>query len=245
MPADGEFLHAARALQQFVCARSDVPAGYALIALQIGRVLANVGSGPGLPLPSLAVVAANRRNPDSVRQGRRFERREGLANERVACSQSPSDPSPGASVRSVRWPAGNLVAGFKPRDPTTGKLAGLRVGEAFATPPPSVRSLPWKVPVDSPWRPAEPANPKTVIMRVQVDNMIRTQISVDRELYERAKSMARRQGISLAELCRRSLQETVSREPVNKPWMAYAGVLDGEPDDSDTVDEVVYGRSSP
>ena len=82
-------------------------------------------------------------------------------------------------------------------------------------------------------------------MSMHADNMIRTQISVDRELYERAKSMARRQGISLAELCRRSLRETLSREPVNKPWMAYAGILDGEADDSGTVDEVVYGRSSP
>ena len=75
--------------------------------------------------------------------------------------------------------------------------------------------------------------------------MVRTQISVDQELYSRAKSMARRQGISLAELCRRSLRETVSREPVDRPWMAYAGILDGEPDDSETVDDVVYGRDMP
>ena len=75
--------------------------------------------------------------------------------------------------------------------------------------------------------------------------MIRTQISVDRELYKRAKTMAKRHKISLAELCRRSLRETVSKEPVDKPWMAYAGVLDGEPEDSGTVDEVVYSRTSP
>ena len=68
--------------------------------------------------------------------------------------------------------------------------------------------------------------------------MIRTQISLDEELYSRAKSMARRQGISVAELCRRSLRETVSREPVDRPWMAYAGILDGEPDDSESVDAV-------
>lgn len=82
-------------------------------------------------------------------------------------------------------------------------------------------------------------------MIVWPDNMLRTQISVDRALYERAKSMARRQGISLAELCRRSLRETVSRELGDQPWMAYAGILDGEPDESGTVDEVVYGRSVP
>ena len=76
------------------------------------------------------------------------------------------------------------------------------------------------------------------------DNMIRTQISVDRELYERAKSVAKRQGISLAELCRISLRETASSEPMDKPWMAFTGILDGEPDDSKTVDEVVYRRSA-
>ena len=75
--------------------------------------------------------------------------------------------------------------------------------------------------------------------------MIRTQISVDRELYERARNLARRQGISLAELCRRSLHEAVSREPSDKPWMVYVGDLDGRPDDSSTVDEVVYGRDDP
>ena len=75
--------------------------------------------------------------------------------------------------------------------------------------------------------------------------MIRTQISVDQELYERAKDLAKRQGISLAELCRRSLQEAVSRQPSDKPWMAYVGDLDGHPDDSSTVDDVVYGRDAP
>ena len=75
--------------------------------------------------------------------------------------------------------------------------------------------------------------------------MIRTQISVDEELYERAKRLARRQGVSLAELCRQSLRETVSREPSDRPWMAYLGDLDGHPDDSSTVDEVVYRRDEP
>lgn len=76
--------------------------------------------------------------------------------------------------------------------------------------------------------------------------MIRTQISVDEELYERAKELAQRQGISLAELCRRGLREAISREPSDKPWMAYAGTIDdGHPDDSSTVDEVVYGRDEP
>lgn len=75
--------------------------------------------------------------------------------------------------------------------------------------------------------------------------MIRTQISVDEDLYQRAKELAVREGISLAELCRRSLQEAVSRTPSEKPWMAYAGTIAGNEDDSSTVDEVVYGRDAP
>jgi hypothetical protein len=75
--------------------------------------------------------------------------------------------------------------------------------------------------------------------------MIRTQISVDEELYARAKLVARRQGISLAELCRRSLEAAVAAEPTDQPWMAFAGQFDGQQDDSASVDEVVYGRETP
>jgi hypothetical protein len=75
--------------------------------------------------------------------------------------------------------------------------------------------------------------------------MIRTQISVDEQLYLRAKEVARRQRISLAELCRRSLEEVVAREPSDKPWMAYAGIHDGAADDSASIDGVLYGREKP
>jgi hypothetical protein len=75
--------------------------------------------------------------------------------------------------------------------------------------------------------------------------MIRTQISVDAETYQRAKEAARRRGISLAELVRRSLAESLSRERVDRPWMAFAGRLEGEPGDSESIDEVVYGRAEP
>ena len=75
--------------------------------------------------------------------------------------------------------------------------------------------------------------------------MIRTQISIDEKLYERAKRLAKQQGISLAELYRRSLEETLAREPSDKPWMAFAGIFDGDEEDSATVDEVIYGRESP
>lgn len=75
--------------------------------------------------------------------------------------------------------------------------------------------------------------------------MIRTQISFDEVLYDRAKRAARRQGISLAELCRRSIAEVVARDDSHHPWMKYVGALDGGPDDSASVDAVVYGRDAP
>jgi len=82
----------------------------------------------------------------------------------------------------------------------------------------------------------------SVITLCYPDNMIRTQISVDAKMYTRAKQVARQQGISVAELCRRALAETLARQPTAKPWMAYAGVLDGRPEDSASIDEVVYDR---
>jgi hypothetical protein len=75
--------------------------------------------------------------------------------------------------------------------------------------------------------------------------MIRTQISFDRELYRRAKEAARREGISLSELCRRGVAVLLARQPSKKPWMALAGKLEGEPKDSSTIDSVVYRRESP
>lgn len=84
-----------------------------------------------------------------------------------------------------------------------------------------------------------------VIMMSYHDNMVRTQISLDEELYRRAKQLARREGISFAELCRRGLQEVVGRAPSDKPWMASAGIFEGHAGDSASVDEVVYGRERP
>jgi hypothetical protein len=77
------------------------------------------------------------------------------------------------------------------------------------------------------------------------DNMIRTQISFDKALYDRARRAAKRQGVSLAELCRRSVAEAVGRDDAVQPWMKYVGVIEGNPNDSSTVDEVVYGRDAP
>ena len=75
--------------------------------------------------------------------------------------------------------------------------------------------------------------------------MIRTQISFDKELYARAKQAAKRRGVSLAELCRRSLAETIGRDSAAYPWMSYIGVVDGDANDSSSVDDVVYGRDAP
>lgn len=75
--------------------------------------------------------------------------------------------------------------------------------------------------------------------------MIRTQVSLDAEIYERAKALARQQGISFAELCRRSLSIALAGFPSERPWLAYMGAVEGDPDDSCTVDEVLYGRESP
>jgi molybdate-binding protein len=77
--------------------------------------------------------------------------------------------------------------------------------------------------------------------------MIRTQISFDSLLYQRAKRTAKRQGVSLAELCRRSVAEAVAREDADagRPWMRYVGTVEGAPEDSTTVDAVVHGRESP
>ncbi|MBL8200000.1 MAG: CopG family transcriptional regulator [Chromatiales bacterium] len=72
--------------------------------------------------------------------------------------------------------------------------------------------------------------------------MIRTQISLSEQEYEAAKREAERLGISLAELLRRSLRNLVppGDEP---PWMRFAGIVSsGNPDSSQQIDDVVYGR---
>jgi hypothetical protein len=75
--------------------------------------------------------------------------------------------------------------------------------------------------------------------------MVWAQISLDDELYLRAKEVARRKGISFVELCRRSLEEAVAREPSKKPWLVFAGMLEGHADDSAGIDRVVYDRDAP
>lgn len=72
--------------------------------------------------------------------------------------------------------------------------------------------------------------------------MIRTQISLMEEEYEAAKREAERLGISLAELLRRSLRAVLPVDS-SEPWMHYAGMVEsGDPQSSQRVDEIVYGR---
>jgi hypothetical protein len=72
------------------------------------------------------------------------------------------------------------------------------------------------------------------------DNMIRTQISLDEKEYRLAKKSAKQQGISVAEYVRRAIRQTLSSTDP-KPWMKYAGMVSGDPDSSQTIDDVVYG----
>lgn len=76
--------------------------------------------------------------------------------------------------------------------------------------------------------------------------MVRTQISLERDMYEEAREEARRRGISFAELVRRALARTLPRPDTEQPWMRFAGIVDDAgPDASLTVDSVVYGRERP
>ncbi len=72
--------------------------------------------------------------------------------------------------------------------------------------------------------------------------MIRTQVSLSPDEYQAAKAEAKRLGISLAELLRRSLRSIL---PVDEsaPWMRYAGMIEtGDPESSRRIDEIVYGE---
>jgi len=71
--------------------------------------------------------------------------------------------------------------------------------------------------------------------------MIRTQISLDEQEYALVKKEAAALGIPIAELVRRALRQAL---PVDgqAPWMRYAGfVASGDPNSSQSIDEIVYG----
>jgi|HubBroStandDraft_5_1064220.scaffolds.fasta_scaffold124210_2 hypothetical protein len=78
-------------------------------------------------------------------------------------------------------------------------------------------------------------------MKSAGDNVIRTQISLDKDEYDLAKMQAEAIGISLAEFIRRAVREHL---PVRGEgaWMKYAGfVTTGDPCSSQSIDELVYG----
>lgn len=73
------------------------------------------------------------------------------------------------------------------------------------------------------------------------DNMIRTQISLDKQDYALAKKEAKVLGIPVAEFVRRAIRRVLP--PTGQAaWMRYAGLVEtGNPRSSQTIDEVVYG----
>jgi hypothetical protein len=81
----------------------------------------------------------------------------------------------------------------------------------------------------------------TVIINLIRDNVIRTQISLDKQEYESAKRQAAALGISLAEFIRRAVREHLPAHGQD-PWMRYAGFVDsGDPRSSQSIDEIIYG----
>jgi hypothetical protein len=72
--------------------------------------------------------------------------------------------------------------------------------------------------------------------------MIRTQISLTEKEYAAAKREAKRLGISLAELLRRSLRDILPADE-SKPWMRFAGIVEsGDQNSSQNIDELIYGQ---
>ncbi len=74
--------------------------------------------------------------------------------------------------------------------------------------------------------------------------MIRTQISLSEREYKKAKETAKKQGISFAELLRRSLRAVLPfSSDKGHPWMKYAGFVEsGNATSSQDIDDLVYGQ---
>jgi len=72
--------------------------------------------------------------------------------------------------------------------------------------------------------------------------MLRTRISLSPEEMRATRAEAKRLGISLAELLRRSLRTLLPAEP-GKPWMRYAGMIESsDATSSQRIDDVIYGQ---
>jgi Ribbon-helix-helix protein, copG family len=81
-----------------------------------------------------------------------------------------------------------------------------------------------------------------VIISLESDNMLRTQISLDQQEYAAAKAEARTLGISVAEFVRRAIRAALP-PPGEAPWMRFAGLVEtGDRHSSQHIDEIVYGH---
>ena len=71
--------------------------------------------------------------------------------------------------------------------------------------------------------------------------MIRTQISLDEQEYALVRKEAKALGISIAELIRRAVRQTLPARN-QSPWMRYAGFVEsGNAHSSQSIDDIVYG----
>ncbi len=81
----------------------------------------------------------------------------------------------------------------------------------------------------------------TVIIKIHGDNMIRTQVSLPADEYELVKQQARALGISIAEVIRRAVRDTLPPSEGGS-WMRFAGfVQSGDSKSSQSIDEIIYG----
>jgi hypothetical protein len=81
----------------------------------------------------------------------------------------------------------------------------------------------------------------SVIIFFEGDNVIRTQVSLDRHEYQLVKKEAKALGISVAEFVRRAVRDKLPPKS-EKPWMRYIGMVEsGDPNSSRNIDEIVYG----
>ena len=73
--------------------------------------------------------------------------------------------------------------------------------------------------------------------------MKRLQIMIDEDLDEALEQQARRERVSKAALVRRYVREHLRPLPPieEDPLWGLVGMVQGEPDDSQRIDEVVYG----
>jgi hypothetical protein len=72
--------------------------------------------------------------------------------------------------------------------------------------------------------------------------MIRTQVSLPANEYELVKQQSRSLGISIAEVIRRAIRDSLPHSEGGS-WMRFAGFVEsGNPKSSQSVDEIVYGE---